>query len=68
MKHSKYNNELSAEKKAEEMIKRYGSTDAKVQVNQILYLIEDKDAKTRNYWDKVLFLLRNPDYLNKSVI
>lgn len=68
MKHSKYNNELSTEKKAEEMIKRYGSVDAKVQVNQILYLIEDKDAKTRNYWDKVLFLLRNPDYLNKSVI
>jgi hypothetical protein len=68
MKHRKYNNELSAEKKAEEMINRYGFTDAKVQVNQILYLIEGKDAKTRNYWDKVLFLLRNPDYLNKAVI
>lgn len=67
MKHQNYNNEIPAEKKAEEMIKRYGFTDAKVQVNQVLYLIESKDVKTRNYWEKVLVLLQNPDYLDKIV-
>ncbi len=67
MKRKNYNNEIPAEKKAEEMIKRYGFTDAKVQVNQVLYLIESKDVKTRNYWEKVLVLLQNPDYLDKTV-
>lgn len=67
MKRQNYNNEIPAEKKAEEMIKRYGFTDAKVQVNQVLYLIESKDVKARNYWEKVLVLLQNPDYLEKTV-
>jgi hypothetical protein len=67
MKSQNYNNEIPAEKKAEEMIKRYGFTDAKVQVNQVLYLIESKDVKARNYWEKVLVLLQNPDYLEKTV-
>ena len=67
MKRQNYNNEIPAEKKAEEMIKRYGFTDAKVQVNKVLYLIESKDVKARNYWEKVLVLLQNPDYLEKTV-
>lgn len=60
MKHKKYINTLSPLEKAREMVDKYGFTDAKIQVNQVLFLIEEKDEKSRNYWDQVLLLLKNP--------
>lgn len=60
MKQKKYINTLSPLEKAREMVDKYGFTDAKIQVNQVIFLIEEKDVKSRNYWDQVLLLLKNP--------
>lgn len=60
MKQKKYINTLSPLEKAREMVDKYGFTDAKIQVNQVIFFIEEKDVKTRKYWDQVLLLLKNP--------
>lgn len=58
---------VTAEQKAEEMIRRYESDDAKIQAKQILCFIDDKDIKTKNYWKKVLILLEHSHFLQVTV-
>ncbi len=60
MKQKKYINTLSPLEKAREMADKYGFTDAKIQVNQVIFLVEAGDEKTRNYWEQVLLFLKNP--------
>lgn len=55
-----YNNTLNAEQKAEEMVNKYGFADAKKQLQQIVFLIDEKDRNNRIYWEKVSTYLESP--------
>jgi hypothetical protein len=60
MASKRYKNTLTVEQKAEEMVNKYGFADAKKQIQQIIFMIDEKDRNNRIYWEKVSSYLESP--------